>query len=127
MQIQVSIMSETPAYEQIRMQIKEKILTGALPAGTQLPSIRLMAKDLNVGIITVKRAYEELENEKIIVSMQGKGCFVNEIDRDSVKKMYMLILKEQMLDIKGFSCIYGIKKSDILEIVNELWGDEIGR
>lgn len=126
MQIQVSMISETPAYEQIKMQIKEAILSGTISAGTQLPSIRLMAKDLNVGIITVKRAYEELERDGIICSMQGKGCFVNEIDRDSVRKMYRLMLKEQMLDIKELSCIYGINKSDILEIVNELWGDEIG-
>lgn len=126
MQIQVSMISETPAYEQIKTQIKEAILSGKISAGTQLPSIRLMAKDLNVGIITVKRAYEELEREGIIVSMQGKGCFVKEIDRDSVKKMYRLMLKEQMTDIKELSNIYSINKSEILEIINELWGDENG-
>ena len=70
--ILISTLSQTPIYEQIQNQIKEMVLSGRIESNEQLPSIRLMAKDLKVGIITVKRAYEELEKEGIVVNFQGR-------------------------------------------------------
>lgn len=124
MQIQVSMLSDTPAYEQIKMQIKEAVLTGVVAAGAQLPSIRLMAKDLSVGVITVKRAYEELEKENIIVTMQGKGCFVKNIDKAAIKEINLQMLEERMADIKEFTDTSGIELEDLQNIMKKLWRGE---
>jgi GntR family transcriptional regulator len=122
MNLLVSQLSQTPIYEQIRAQIKELVLTGSLSSGEQLPSIRMMAKDLKVGIITVTRAYEELEKEGIIVNLQGRGCFVNEIDKAAVKRMHLQMLREQLQEIKKFCDTSGIKCGELLEEVEKLYG-----
>ena len=68
--------SEVPIYEQITSQIKHLILAGELESGEALPSLRLLAKNLRISVITTKRAYEELEREGYVMSVPGKGCFV---------------------------------------------------
>ena len=67
---------ETPIYDQITKQIKGHILSGALAEGEALPSMRVLARDLRISVITTKRAYEELEREGFITTVPGKGCFV---------------------------------------------------
>ena len=67
---------ETPIYDQITRQVKTLILTGVLGEGEPLPSMRALAKDLRISVITTKRAYEELEREGFITTVPGKGCFV---------------------------------------------------
>ena len=76
MEIYISNTAGEPIYEQIRKQIQQKILAGELREGDALPSIRLLAKELRISVITTKRAYEELEAEGYICTMQGKGSFV---------------------------------------------------
>ena len=76
MDIILSNSSGKPIYEQITDQIKEQIMTGALAAGDALPSMRLLAKELRISVITTKRAYEELEREGFLDNVPGKGCFV---------------------------------------------------
>jgi len=120
--ILISTLSQTPIYEQIQNQIKELVLSGKLKPEEQLPSIRLMAKDLKVGIITVKRAYQELENEGIIVNLQGKGCFVANIDKKKIKEVHIDMLKERFLDIKEFTDSTGISKDEVLVVLNEIYG-----
>jgi len=120
--ILISTLSQTPIYEQIQNQIKDLVLSGKLKPEEQLPSIRLMAKDLKVGIITVKRAYKELENEGIIVNLQGKGCFVANIDEKRIKQVHLDMLKERLMDIKEFTNTVGINKDELLEIINEVYG-----
>ena len=122
MNILISTLSQTPIYEQIQNQIKDLVLSGKLKPEEQLPSIRLMAKDLKVGIITVKRAYKELENEGIIVNLQGKGCFVANIDEKRIKQVHLDMLKERLMDIKEFTNTVGINKDELLEIINEVYG-----
>lgn len=122
MNILISTLSQTPIYEQIQNQIKDLVLTGKLKPEEQLPSIRLMAKDLKVGIITVKRAYQELENEGIIVNLQGKGCFVADIDEKKIKEVHLDMLKERLMDIKEFTDSVGINNDEIIEILNEVYG-----
>lgn len=122
MNILISTLSQTPIYEQIQNQIKDLVLTGKLKSEEQLPSIRLMAKDLKVGIITVKRAYQELENEGIIVNVQGKGCFVADIDEKKIKEVHLDMLKERLMDIKEFTDSVGINNDEIIEILNEVYG-----
>ena len=122
MNILVYTLSQSPIYEQIQNQIKELVLSGNLKAGEQLPSIRLMAKDLKVGVITVKRAYQELENDGIITNLQGRGCFVNELDTEKIKLLHYDMLKERLLDIKEFADSTGISQSEIFRAVNEIYG-----
>ena len=76
MDIILSNSSGKPIYEQIADQVREQILSGALSAGDALPSMRVLAKELRISVITTKRAYEELEREGFITSVPGKGCFV---------------------------------------------------
>jgi len=122
MNILISTLSQTPIYEQIRGQIMELVLTGKLAPNQQLPSIRLMAKDLKVGIITVKRAYEELEREGIVVNLQGRGCFVAEIDAERIKKIHLDLLAERLLEIKQFSATKGISQAEVVNILNTVYG-----
>jgi len=122
MNVLVSALSQTPIYEQIQRQIKELVLTSRLKAGEQLPSIRFMAKDLKVGIITVKRAYEELEKEGILSNLQGRGCFVNKMDTEKIRMIHFDMLKERMLEIKEFADTSGITQVEIINAVIELYG-----
>jgi len=86
MAIQIKNSPGTPIYEQIKEQIKVSILTGELHEGDVLPSIRQLARDLKVSVITTTRAYTELEQEGYIVTAQGKGCFVASTDSDLIKE-----------------------------------------
>ena len=76
MQIYLSNSGQEPIYAQITRQIKQQILSGALRPGDALPSIRLLAKELRISVITTKRAYDELEAEGFLYTVAGKGCFV---------------------------------------------------
>jgi len=120
--ILISALSQTPIYEQIQNQIKEMVLSGNIKSKEQLPSIRLMAKDLKVGIITVKRAYEELEKEGIVINLQGRGCFVAEIDRNKIKAINIGMLTERLLEIKEFADTSGISSEEMFKVINEIFG-----
>ena len=88
--------SAIPLYEQIINQIKENVLKGELAQGTLLPSIRMMAKELKVSIITVKRAYEELEIEGFVQTVHGKGTYVSLANRERLKEIQMSQLEEKL-------------------------------
>ena len=122
MNILISALSQTPIYEQIQNQIKEMVLSGNLKSKEQLPSIRLMAKDLKVGIITVKRAYDELEKDGIVITLQGRGCFVADIDRDKIKAIHIDMLRERLLEIKEFADASDISPVEMHNIINEIYG-----
>ena len=77
---------DKPIYEQIADQIKEQIMTGALAAGDALPSMRLLAKELRISVITTKRAYEELERDGFLENVPGKGCFVAHQNRELLRE-----------------------------------------
>ena len=88
--------SGIPIYEQIEEQIKSQIMTGELKEGEALPSMRVLARDLKISIITTKRAYEDLEKDGFIVSITGKGSFVNGINSDLVKENMMAAIEEHL-------------------------------
>ena len=94
MEIKISNMSSVPIYQQVATQIKSNILNGSLKYNDQLPSIRSLAKELEVGIITVKKSYEVLLQEELIYSKGAVGYFVNDIDLATV----LAIKKEEYLD-----------------------------
>ena len=97
MDIILSNSSGVPIYEQIEEQIKSQIMTGDLAAGDALPSMRVLAKDLKVSVITTKRAYEDLERDGFIESVVGKGSFVKGVSTQIMKEN-MLYAIEECLD-----------------------------
>lgn len=94
MNIIITNNSDKPIYDQIKEQIKEMILSGELKEGDALPSMRLLAKELRISIITTKRAYEELERDGYIESYTGKGSFVKEINHDVVREGVLYEIEE---------------------------------
>lgn len=94
MDIIISNSLGVPIYEQIEEQIKRQIMTGELVEGEALPSMRVLAKDLKISIITTKRAYEDLERNGFIESVTGKGSFVKGINSDIVKENMMFAIQE---------------------------------
>ena len=85
--------SEQPIYEQIKQQIKENILKGYVEVGSHLPSMRELAKDLQVSLITTKRAYEDLEKEGSVTTVRGKGTFVKEQDSSILKEKQFFVIE----------------------------------
>ena len=122
MDIIISNSSNTPIYEQIKEQIKNKIVSNELKTGELLPSIRTLAKDLRISVITTKNAYEELELEGYVTTIPGKGTYV-------ASKNIELIREEQLQKIEGLldtavsiAKISNISKKEIenmLEIIYE--------
>ena len=95
MNIHISMQSEIPAYEQIKMQIKAQILAGELTPDAPLVSMRQLARDLRVSVITTTRAYGDLEAEGLIYMVQGRGCFVRG-DAGMVRRQYMYAIDEAL-------------------------------
>lgn len=117
MQILIDNKSGAPIYDQIYSQIKAQIISGALQENDQLPSIRGLAKDLRISFITTKRAYDELEKEGFLYSIQGKGSFVAPknvelLREEHLKKIELLI--DQMIQLAA-SC--NISHAQLLDMV----------
>ena len=121
MNIVVSQLSQTPIYEQIEDQIRQQILSGALNTGDMLPSIRKTAKDLGVGIITVKRAYDDLCNEGLLVSIQGRGVFVAKLDVSKARNVRIEQLDEKLEEIKDFCYTSSISREELLKEIDKIW------
>lgn len=109
--------SESPIYDQIKEQIKAMIISGELKEGDGLPSMRLLAKELRISIITTKRAYEELEREGYIESFTGKGSFVKGINRRLVKENAMCEIEELYEEIFDKAKLAGISDDELEAIV----------
>ena len=123
MKIKISNLSSIPIYQQIASEIRNKILSNELMSNMQLPSIRALSKELEVGIITIKKAYEVLLQENLIYSKGAVGYFVNEINREEI----LLIKKEEYL--KEIEKVFekalddGLTKVDVKEIIEILLGE----
>jgi len=96
MRIIIANSSPDPIYEQIARQIKNQIINGTLQEGEPLPSIRKLALDLQISVITTKRAYEELEKEGFIDTVGGKGCFVAMQNRELLREKKMKLVEEKL-------------------------------
>jgi Predicted transcriptional regulators len=124
MQIIISNHSKEPIYEQIYAQIKKHILTNELKAGDPLPSMRALAKDLDLSVITTKRAYEELEKRGFIYSIVGKGSFVSEQNHEFVKERKMKVIEEQLLTAIHNSKEIGMGLTELKELLTMLYRGE---
>ena len=117
MEILLDNKNGTPIYDQIYTQIKDQIIRGALKADEMLPSIRGLAKDLRISFITTKRAYDELEKEGFIYTVQGKGCFVAPKNTELLREENLRKI-EELLDQAirlGASC--GLSKEALLDMI----------
>lgn len=120
MNIVIKTQGTMAIYEQIVNQMKNQIVTGVLQAGEALPSIRSLASELEVSVITTKRAYEELEKEGLIRSVAGKGFYVCEYNKDYLKEKQLMMLENRLTEVI-FECQKaGLKNEYILEMVKTL-------
>lgn len=115
---------EAPIYEQITTQIKNQIIAGELPEGEALPSIRLLAKELRISVITTKRAYEELEHEGFIVTMSGKGSFVAPKNLEIVKEEQRKNMERCLGEAVSAAHSAGVSRDELLELLALLYDDE---
>jgi GntR family transcriptional regulator len=122
--ILISNSSGIPIYEQIVVQIKNKILSESLRDGEPLPSMRLLAKELRISVITTKRAYEELEREGFITSVMGKGSFVASKNTELIKEEQLRIVESQLDKAVTTAKSCGISLSELQDILSIVYGDE---
>lgn len=116
MNIVISNKDDRPIYEQITSQMKNMILSGKLEEGSQLPSIRVLAKGLRISVITTKRAYEELERDGFIITVAGKGSYVAENNSAVLKEEKMKQLEENVRRLIEEAYNSGISKEEVKEI-----------
>ena len=107
-----------PIYEQIVSQIKQKILSGELMEGEMLPSIRALAKDLRISVITTKRAYDELEHEGLICTVAGKGCFV--AARNKEREELLRKIEEHLQEISVLASQAGVSGEELCVMLRTL-------
>ena len=111
-------------YEQIIMQLKNAIITGELKSGEALPSIRALAADLQVSVITTKRAYEELEKEGLIRSVAGKGFYVCEYNTDYLKEKQLMMIEKRTQEIIYEAKNAGLSCDDLVDMIRTLYEEK---
>lgn len=121
MKIIVSNRSELPIYEQIKSQIKEAIFSGNLAEGEPLPSIRQLARDLKISVITTTRAYNDLEEEGFITSVQGKGSYVLPQNKEMARENTLRKIELSLNDAIGTAKAGGITKEEVIRMLNLLY------
>lgn len=117
MNILISNAAGQPIYEQICTQLKQLILSGELREGDALPSMRVLAKELRISVITTKRAYEELEREGFVVTVAGKGCFVASMNVELVREEHLRRIEEHFGDAVLLAKSAGISRGELTEIL----------
>lgn len=121
MNIVISNSGETPIYEQIVSQIKSAVIAGEVKPGDPLPSLRFLAKELRVSVISTKRAYEELEREGYITSVPGKGSFAAEINRELLQEEQYKRLEEHLNEAVDAARTAGISLEEMKGLLETLY------
>ena len=124
MQIILQNTGGKPIYDQITEQMKAQILSGVIPAGEQLPSIRTLAKDLRVSVITTKRAYEELEREGFVETMQGRGTYVSHQNTEQVREEHRRRIEQKLLEAVEIAKSADISEQEVCETLHLLFGGD---
>ncbi|MBD5471815.1 MAG: GntR family transcriptional regulator [Lachnospiraceae bacterium] len=124
MNIIISNSGDKPIYEQITDQIKNMIMNGQLKEGMPLPSMRTLAKELRISVITTKRAYEELERDGFIVTMVGKGSFVRAADLRLVREEKLKQIESLLTEAVRVAGTSGIERGEVVEMLYLVYGDE---
>lgn len=116
--------SGEPIYDQIYSQIKRQIISGALAEDELLPSIRNLAKDLRISFITTKRAYEELEKDGFIYTVQGKGCFVAQKNVELLREENLKKIEAYIDEIVRLAGTCNLGKDDVIGMIDFGWEEE---
>lgn len=121
--INISNSSGKPIYQQLFEQISSQILDGRLKSDFSLPPIRTAAKELRISVITVKKAWEELERSGLIYSVAGKGCFISDLTEDELREKRILILKSQFAEDIKFYDNLGTTYEEFLSLLDSHYSD----
>lgn len=113
-----------PIYDQICAQIKAQIISGKLSPGEALPSIRALAKDLKISVITTKRAYDELEAGGFLYTVAGKGCFVAEKNLDIIREQQLRDLEDHLVSAVELARTCGVSREELHEMLRILLEEE---
>lgn len=125
MNILINTSSKEPLFLQIKNQIKEHIFSGALKEGDALPSMRVLAKDLNVSVITTKRAYEELEQDGLVVSSVGKGTFIAGQQLHVLKEWQIREIENELEKVTQAGKKMGLTKKELVELLEIYYEEEV--
>ena len=117
----ISNSSGKPIYEQIAEQVKEQIMAGALAAGDALPSMRLLAKELRISVVTTKRAFEELERDGFLENVPGKGCFVAPQNRELLREAQLRRVEEKLTQAIEEARRGAVSLEELKEMLTELY------
>lgn len=113
--------SEIPIYKQISAQFRDDIMNGAIREGEFLPSIRGLARDLKISVITTLKAYETLTEEGLISPVQGKGYVVNPQDREMVKEQHLRMLEQHLQNAMDSARLAGVSREELIKMINVLY------
>ena len=125
MRIIISNTAQEPIYEQILKQIKNSIISGEVSAGEMLPSIRNLAHELQISVITTKRAYDELETEGFVVTVPGKGTYVSEQNKDLIKEKRLKMLEDKLMEVVDEAKLLGINRDELIEMLKLIFEEGI--
>ena len=117
MELVIRNTANQPIYEQIYSQIRAQIIAGILQPGDALPSIRALAKDLRISVITTKRAYDELEADGFLYTVAGKGCFVAEKNMDLVREHQLKELEDHLSAAAELAKSCGLSREELTEML----------
>ena len=117
MDILLSNSSGKPIYQQIADQVKEQVCSGTLTAGEALPSMRLLAKELRISVITTKRAYEELEKDGFLYTVPAKGCYVAPRNKELLREENLKKIETRIDEILTLAAACGLTQAEVLEMV----------
>ena len=123
MHILISHETGVPIYEQIKTELRGQIVRGELPPDTMLPSIRTLARELKIGIITAKRAYDDLCAEGFLYSVQGKGIFVANFDRGKAENSAVEEMRMRLKEIAAFAERNSVGRDAVKRIIKDIWED----
>ncbi|MDD3045333.1 MAG: GntR family transcriptional regulator [Candidatus Delongbacteria bacterium] len=121
MKIIIRNSSPDPIYKQISDQLRGMMITGELKEGDALPSIRNLAKDLRISVITTKRSYEDLEREGFLETVGGKGTFVAHQNKEFIKEQKLKIIENRLSEAVDEAKMLGLKKSELREMLDALY------
>ena len=124
MNLVISNASGKPIYEQIYTQVKNCIISGELSPGDALPSIRALAKDLRISVITTTRAYDELERDGFIDRVPGKGCYVAEKNLELVREAHLKQIEDHMTEIVTLAAGCSLSEEDTVRMLRLIWENE---
>ncbi len=121
MRILISYESGVPIYEQIKSELRGQIIRGDLPPNAVLPSIRTLARELKVGVITAKRAYDDLCAEGFLYTVQGKGVYVSKSAEVKAENYAVNEIRSKLKDLAAFAEKNSVEAKTVLELVKEIW------